>query len=94
MIQLHSIQNNENSEANDVNDSFQNVNETRAKKPCWRICRRPWFWFSCLILLFILVDSVFELIIEKSLMHDNHWIAMKVLDLSLAICVYLQSAKM
>ena len=89
-----SIQNNENSEANEVNDSYQLVNETEAKRPCWRICRRPWFWFSCLILLFILVDSLFQLIIEKSLMSDNHWIAMKVLDLSLAICVYLQSAKM
>ena len=94
MQQLTKIQSNETNENNEANDSFQLVHETEAKRPCWRICRRPWFWFSCLILLFILTDSLCELIIEKSLMGDNHWIAMKVLDLSLAICVYLQSAKM
>ena len=62
MVRQTTIQNNENNEANDVNDvndSFQLVHDTEANRPCWRICRRPWFWFSCLILLCIIVDSVF-----------------------------------
>ena len=47
-----------------------------------------------MILIFIIVDAACEEWLDKSLMKNNHWFAIRVLDLILSISVWLQSIKM
>ena len=67
---------------------------TNTRKPTWRIIRKPFYWTTIAMLIFILIDAMVEQIAEKSLLGLRHWLALRALDFILSLSVFLQSRKL
>jgi len=72
------------------------ASESERQRSDWRKCRRPFFWASLFFLFIILCDAIFEMFLEISILGpgQGHWVALRILDLTLSISVFMQSKKL
>ena len=55
---------------------------------------KPTLWICMGILILVIFDAVFEIILDKSLMKDKHWMVLRLLGIALSILVTYQCCRL